>query len=106
MSQKSKQEKAEITLLGNVSRLLFKGELIKSGDAEKMKVGFQYREYAGFVEELYSDEWKETSTIKVSNAGIFSLKPEIKKEGKTYQFRAFVDHPKLRVYGDILRMKF
>ena len=80
--------------------------MIKTGDAEKVKVGFQYREYAGFVEELYSDEWQETETIEISGIGEFGLVPDVKKEGKTYQFRAFVVHPKLRVYGDIKKTTY
>jgi alpha-L-fucosidase len=99
-------KKADITTQGNFSRLEFRGELVKRGDAEKVKVGFQYREYAGFVEELYSDEWMETETIEVSGDGEFEMKANIKKEGKTIQYRAFVDHPKLRVYGDILRVNY
>ena len=97
--------KAEVTTKGSSDRLTFYGELIKNGDAEKVKVGFQYREYAGFVEELYSDVWKETVPMEISE-GEFQLSPAIKKEGKTYQYRAFVDHPKLRVYGDIKRVTF
>jgi alpha-L-fucosidase len=84
---------------------VLQGEILNTGDTEKVKVGFQYREYAGFVEELYSDKWTETETIGIET-GEFSLKPNLKKEGKTYQFRAFVEHPKLRVYGDIKRVNF
>lgn len=98
-------EKAVIKKQGNIYKLQFNGELVKSGDAEKIKVGFQYREYAGFVEELYSSEWEETETIDTAT-GDFELQTSIKKEGKTYQYRAFVDHPKLRVYGDVLNVKF
>lgn len=87
-------------------QLVFNGELMKTGDAETLKVGFQYREYAGFVEELYSDEWQTSETIEVSGTGDFVIKPEIKKEGKEYQVRAFVEHPKLKVYGDVVRIKF
>lgn len=98
-------EKAKITTPGNSSILLLQGKLISTGDAESVKAGFQFREYAGFVEELYSDDWRETETIEIS-VGEFEIKPSIEKEGKTYQFRAFVDHPRLRVYGDIKRIDF
>ncbi|MCD6355029.1 MAG: alpha-L-fucosidase [Prolixibacteraceae bacterium] len=98
--------KAEITKQGNVERLVFHGNLIKSGDAEKIRVGFQYREYAGFVEQLYSDKWNETETVEILGSGKFGLKPNIKKEGKTYQFHAFADHPKIRIYGDINKIVF
>jgi alpha-L-fucosidase len=88
------------------NRLIFQGEILKTGDALSLKAGFQYREYAGFVEELYSDEWKETEVIDISGAGNFSVKPDIKKEGKEYQVRTFADHPKIRIYGDVVRIKF
>lgn len=89
----------------NDQRLIFRGEVLKTGDAEKIKAGFQYREYAGFVEELYSTEWNETKTVESTN-GRFEISLPLQKTGKTYQFRAFVDHPKLRVYGDILRVNY
>ncbi len=98
-------KKALITGTTNFEKLVLQGEILNTGDTEKVKVGFQYREYAGFVEELYSDKWTETETIGIET-GEFSLKPNLKKEGKTYQFRAFVEHPKLRVYGDIKRVNF
>ncbi len=97
-------QKAMITD-GSPGRIMLSGELNSTGDAEKLKVGFQYREYAGFVEELYSDAWKETETIEIP-AGEFGLKVPLKKEGKTYQYRAFVAHPKLRVYGDVKRVRY
>ena len=86
--------------------ITFNGEILKTGDAEKLKAGFQFREYAGFVEELYSDEWKESETVEITGTGNFSVSPQFKKEGKEYQVRAFVDHPKLRIYGDIVRIRF
>ncbi len=99
-------QNAERISQGKIDKLILHGKLIKTGDAEKVKVGFQYREYAGFVEELYSDEWKETEKVEVTEEREFELNPNIKKEGRTYQFRTFVEHPKLRVYGDIKRVTF
>lgn len=99
-------KKAEIVSKNGTKQVNFRGNLLKTGDAKKVKVGFQYREFAGSVEELYSDEWMETKTIKVTGNGDFSLVTSVRKKGITYQFRAFVDHPKLRVYGDILRIEF
>ncbi len=96
---------AEIT--GEKSpKLVLKGELLNTGDASELKAGFEFREYAGFVEELYSDEWQETPTKTILSTGIFSTELNPGKPGKTYQYRAFVDHPKLRVYGDIQRVNF
>jgi len=87
-------------------KLILKGKLINIGDTESVKAGFQFREYAGFVEELYSNEWQETKTIEIRENSEFKIPLNFKKEGKTYQFRAFIDHPKLRVYGDIKRIKY
>ncbi|MCY1719478.1 alpha-L-fucosidase [Prolixibacteraceae bacterium Z1-6] len=96
---------AEINAQRGYERLVFNGEVISTGDASKVKVGFQFREYAGFVEELYSDKWQKTEVID-SQAGEYKLLAPVKKEGKTYQYRAFVDHPKLRVYGDTFKITF
>ena len=99
-------QKPTITKQGNIQHLIFEGDILKMGDSEKLKVGFQYREYAGFVEELYSDKWMETHTMDANSTGSFELKSTLKKAGKEYQVRAFVDHPKMRIYGDIVRVKF
>jgi alpha-L-fucosidase len=87
------------------NNLIFHGEVLKKGDATVLKTGFQYREYAGFVEELYSDDWKETSAVTPESA-TFSIEAPLKKTGTQYQVRAFADHPAIRVYGDIVRVRF
>jgi alpha-L-fucosidase len=97
---------AEVVSQGNYSKLIFHSELIRLGDAGKVKAGFQYREYAGFAEELNAEGWEETRTIEINKTGEFELNPGIKKMGKTYQYRAFTDHPKLRVYGDVKQVVF
>jgi alpha-L-fucosidase len=84
---------------------VFQGEVLSTGDTDILKAGFEYREYAGFVEELYSDEWKETGIIDLKGTGVFRISPKLKKQGKEYQVRAFVDHPKIRVYGDVVRFR-
>ena len=98
-------KQAEINLHRAYERLVFNGETISTGDAEKVKVGFQYREETNSIEELYSDEWQETETMELST-GEFKTISKLSKQGKSYQYRAFIDHPKLRVYGDIKRIKF
>jgi len=98
--------KPNISKSGNTARLTFEGEVVKMGDAQNLKVGFQYREYAGFVEELYSDQWDETVTSNITGPGKFEMKAPLMQAGKEYQVRAFVDHPKMRIYGDIVRVKF
>ena len=97
--------KAEIVPMGNSKKVMLNGELTETGDAEKLKVGFEYREYAGFTEELNSDVWLQTETIEIGK-GEFGLKANLKPGGKRYQVRAFVPHPKLRVYGDVGSFNF
>ena len=87
-------------------KLILKGKVINIGDTESVKAGFQFREYAGFVEELFSNEWQETETMEIKTTGDFEIKTNLLKKGKTYQFRAFVAHPKLRVYGDIKKVNY
>lgn len=99
-------KKAVVSGEGTAAALTFEGEVVKTGNTPKVKAGFQYRKYAGFVEELYSGEWEETEAIELTKAGTFRIKPGLKKSGAEYQVRAYVEHPKLRVYGDIVRIKF
>lgn len=98
-------KKAEIVPMGNSKKVMLTGKLTETGDAKKLKVGFEYREYAGFTEELNSSDWLQTETIEIGK-GEFGLKVNLKPEGKTYQFRAFVQHPKLLVYGDVVSFNF
>jgi len=48
----------------------------------------------------------ETPTIKVPPEDRFNIQPELKKNGRIYQFRAFAEHPRLRVYGEVLQVDF
>lgn len=88
------------------NQLEFWGEILKFGDALSLKAGFQFREYKDFVGELHSGDWNETETLEILNSENFSFYPNIKKEGKEYQVRAFVDHPKIRIYGNVIRVRF
>ena len=98
--------KPAILKSANKEVLSFAGEIINMGDTPNLKVGFQYREYAGFVDELYSDKWNETSKISVNATGNFEIKAPVVKTGKEYQVRVFAEHPKMRIYGDIMRVRF
>ena len=89
----------------NANGVHFKGELLDPGDGRSLKGGFQYRKYPGFVEELYIEEWKETPLMDISK-GNFSVIPDLIKGNTVYQVRSFVEHPKLRVYGEILNIKY
>jgi alpha-L-fucosidase len=81
------------------------GRLLKKGNAETVKVLFEYRPFAGFAENLYSKDWLKTEAVPVTNEGNFTIQlPQVEK-GKEYQYRAVVVHPRLTVRGDVKRVK-
>jgi alpha-L-fucosidase len=91
----------EATSTGN--RMMLKGELIKKGDGDTFQVGFLYRPYAGFAENLTGGEWLYSHFIEIDdlekyNIGVNDLEP-----GTTYEYRAVVRHPKIEIKGDIKR---
>ncbi|WP_346854020.1 alpha-L-fucosidase [uncultured Draconibacterium sp.] len=96
---------AEINLQRGYERLVFKGEITTIVETEKVKYGFQYREYAGFVEELNKDTWLETELGDVLTNDFRTIS-KLTKKGKTYQYRAFIEFNKLRQFGDIKEIIF
>jgi len=94
-------ENAEIS--GNVASL--KGNLVKKGDVASVKVGFEYRPYAGFVENLYSTHWEKSTLIEISEEKEFSIDMNNLKPATTYEYRAVVVHPQMRIYGDVKQLK-
>jgi len=91
--------------VGADKRMMLKGELIKKGDGNKFEVGFLYRPYAGFAENLTGIEWTYTHFIEIDglekfNIGINDLMP-----GLEYEYRAVVRHPKIEIKGEIQRFK-
>ncbi|WP_297086252.1 alpha-L-fucosidase [uncultured Draconibacterium sp.] len=99
-----KTEDAEIIYSKGSSFIQFKGTIIKHDDEEKLTACFQYRPYAGFVEELYSDEWMETTNAAINDSSfVFKLPVQIKNV--TYQYRALVKHPKASIFGEIKRIE-
>ena len=77
----------------------FRGYLKDLGDAKTVKVGFEYRVYAGFAENMYSDEWQSTELVNVSKVGPFEMTVKV-PNGKTYQWRSVVKHPRVKMTGD------
>lgn len=85
----------------STSSVRLKGNLIKKGDTNSVKVGFEYRLYAGFVENLYSKNWEKSSFIEISDEKEFSTELDHLESEKTYEYRAVVVHPQMSIYGDI-----
>ena len=82
-----------------------KGRLVKKGNADKVKLLFEYRLYAGFAENLYSTTWLKTSPIELDKESAFTIQMPQAEKGKEYEFRAVVIHPQLTVRGDVKRFK-
>ena len=85
---------------------ILRGNLVKTGNTDKVKVGFYYRPYAGFAENLYSDTWENSKYIELKKPGKFEVQIDDLSKGKTYEYRAVVIHPKIKMYGDIKRFTF
>lgn len=85
--------------------LKLEGELINKGDADQVKVGFMYREYEGFAENLKSTRWESSDLKDLAQPGAFEVKLDQLAPGKEYEFRAWVVHPKISLYGDIQRFR-
>lgn len=86
-------EIAEVS--GNVASL--KGNLVKKGDVASVKVGFEYRPYAGFVENLYNVDWEKSALLEISEEKEFSIDLMNLEPGITYEYRAVVVHPKMSI---------
>ncbi len=85
--------------------LVLNGELLKAGDNEKLKFYFEYRPYAGFVENLYATDWEKTAFIDLTEKSEFSVQIDNLKKNSQYEYRAVVVHPKMTIYGDIKKIK-
>ena len=82
---------------------ILNGRLIESGNAEEVKCGFYYRTYAGFAENLYDDTWDNSDFVELQQPGNFQVRINNLKKGETYEYRSVVNHPKIKMYGDIKR---
>jgi len=92
-----------VSAMASGNRMVLKGELVKMGDVDQLEVGFLYRPYAGFAENLTAGEWTyshflEMEKLQTFNVGINDLVP-----GQEYEYRAVVRHPKIEIKGEIRR---
>lgn len=84
---------------GGTGNATFNGELKDLGDADKVLVGFEYQEYLGFAENMYNDEWFATDLVEMTTTGDFSDTLDLPGD-KTFQWRAVVKHPRVKMTGD------
>ncbi|MEE4255778.1 MAG: alpha-L-fucosidase [Bacteroidales bacterium] len=85
--------------------MILQGTLARTGDGRDLEVGFEYRPYAGFVENLYSTEWEKSEFTEVAEDGTFQLLIENPEANTQYEYRAVVVHPRMKIYGDIRRVR-
>jgi alpha-L-fucosidase len=84
--------------------LVLLGKLMDTGDAESVEVGFMYREYLGFAENLGSDEWFYTEMLPREDTGEYEIALANLEPGKRYEYKAVVRHPKIEMSGDNKRV--
>jgi len=84
--------------------IILNGKLHEMGDANELKVGFEYRPYEGFIDDaLTPDDQKvymKTNTININKPGEFEIPMDNSGEGE-WRFRAFIIHPKMRLNGNL-----
>lgn len=85
------------------ARMVLKGALMDKGDADKLEVGFMFRPYAGFTENLSGGAWSYTHFIGMNSQDTFNIGVNDLFSGKEYEFRAVVRHPKIEIKGEIMR---
>lgn len=75
------------------------GAVTDMGKSESLEVGFQIRSIVGLDASDRSIPWQEAGSTTVTKTGAFSLKvPNLKSDG-IYEYRAYVKHPLLTLYG-------
>ncbi len=75
------------------------GALTDMGKAASLVVGFQYRSIAGLDASDRSIPWQEGPTSTLTAPGQFSVQiPGLNPAG-VYEYRAYVKHPLLTIYG-------
>jgi alpha-L-fucosidase len=86
-------------------KVYMKGKIIATGDSKQLKAGFLFRPYAGFVENLYSKDWQESSFVEISATGEYSVEVSNLKTYTDYEYRAIVKHPLISISGESKRIR-
>jgi alpha-L-fucosidase len=78
---------------------LLAGALLDMGKAPALEVGFEYRSIAGLDASDRSIPWQQGPSATLGAPGEFTLKlTDLNAEG-VYEYRAYVKHPLLTLYG-------
>ena len=87
------------------NEVVFVADVLDYEDNENLKLGFEYRKYAGFLENLYFKEWFETNFIETHGSNTFQTKLGNLMPNTEYEYRAVIIHPRMKIYGEIKRIK-
>jgi len=75
------------------------GTLQDLGKAPSLEVGFEFRSIVGLDASDRSIPWQQGPSTTLAAPGDFTLKlPEVNPDG-VYEYRAYVKHPLLTIYG-------
>jgi alpha-L-fucosidase len=86
-------------------KIIMTGKLASTDDDNKpLKVGFLFRPYAGFVENMYGKDWQESALTDIAAAGEYSIEISGLEKGVEYEYRAVVKHPLISIKGEIKRI--
>lgn len=80
---------------------VLQGRLVDLGKADRVEVGFQYREKKGGTDLSEKTEpWADLPLSGRSSAGDFQFTLGGLAPGRTYEYRARVQHPLITIYGE------
>lgn len=86
-------------------KMYFQAGLVSLGDSKTVQTGFRYRAYAGFAENMESDDWDGEVLTEQDHTGEFSIVAPTLAKG-THEVQAFAIHTTgLRMYGDKVRIE-
>jgi alpha-L-fucosidase len=80
-------------------KVVLEGDLLDTGKAAAVEVGFEYRNIKGLDLTERMAPWRPMPLVRKAAAGKFTAAVDWKK-GDQYEFRAVVKHPLLTTYGE------
>jgi alpha-L-fucosidase len=80
------------------------GVLLDLGKATALEVGFEYRSIAGLDASDRSIPWQQGPSQTLDAPGEFTLKLTDLNPDGVYEYRAYVKHPLLTLYGEDKRL--
>jgi alpha-L-fucosidase len=87
------------------NEIVFAGDILDHGEIKSFKIGFEYRKYGGFFENLYAKEWFATNFVETNGNNTFIAKVGNLVNNTEYEYRAVIIHPRMKIYGEIKRIK-